>query len=351
VSGSRSRLYSPRLGAISAGEFQATLDRFDLGRFVSAEPIAAGNFGQNVYLTSTAGAYVLRGAPFDPQQFLKEQFYTDQLHAHTAAPVPWPYRLDPSPEIFGWPYVIMPRMPGIHPYDDRDRSRLSADDRLQIAIAMGETLAEMQRLTWAHAGSYDAAARTLRPFATPFADWIVARIRGCVEEAASLSDATTEGDRRWVEGLIARHRWALEVPFEPCFVMQDYKEDNAVAERVGGTWRVGGVFDYADAYFGDGEVDLARPVAMYFEDDPSLELARAFVRAYAERKELRPGRAERFQVYSLLDRVLCWQFGHRHGVWWEPTLSLREWASPYVYLDVFASGAQPASAARGAGTH
>ena len=330
-----SRIYSPRLGAISPGQFQAALDRFDLGQFIRAEPIVAGNFGQNVYLMSTAGAHVLRGAPFDPQQFLTEQFYTDQLHARTGAPVPWPYRLDPSTEIFGWPYVIMPRMPGIHPYDEEDRRRLSPPDRSRIAWAMGETLAEMQRLTWPYAGRYDAAARVVRPFAVPFPEWIIARIRACVDEAASLSDATTEADRRWVEELIARHRWALEVPFEPCFVMQDYKEDNAVAERVGGTWRVGGVFDYADAYFGDGEVDLARPVAMYFEDDPSLELARAFVQAYAARGRLRRGYAERYEVYALLDRVLCWQFGHRHGVWWSPELSLEAWARPYVDLDVF----------------
>lgn len=346
-----SRIYSPRLGAISPGQFQAALDRFDLGRFVGAAPITAGNFGQNVYLTSTAGAYVLRGAPFDPQQFLKEQFYTDQLHAKTNAPVPWPYRLDPSTEIFGWPYVIMPRMPGIHPYDGEDRCRLTAADRRQIAWAMGETQAEMQRLTWPYAGSYDAATRAVRPFGTPFADWIIARIHACVDEAASLSDATTERDRRWVEDLIARHRRALAVPFEPCFVMQDYKEDNAVAERVDGTWRVGGVFDYADAYFGDGEVDLARPVAMYFEDDPGLELARAFVQAYAARRGLRPGYGERYEVYALLDRVLCWQFGHRHGVWWEPTLSLEAWAGPYVYLDVFGSGAASASAARETATY
>ncbi|MCU0522320.1 MAG: aminoglycoside phosphotransferase family protein [Anaerolineae bacterium] len=335
---SAARVYSARLGAISPGQFQLALDRFGLGQFVSAEPIFAGNFGQNVYLTSTAGAYVLRGAPFGPDQFLQERYFTDQLHAHTGAPVPWPYRLDPAIDIFGWPYVVMPRMPGIHPYNAHERDQLSTEDRLAIARAMGETLAEMQRLISVCAGRYDAATQAVRPFAQAFGDWVIAMIRDCVEEAAHLSDATTDGDRAWVETVIARNRRALEVPFVPCFVMQDFKEDNAVAERVADTWRISGVFDYQDAYFGDGETDLARPVAMYFEDDPGLTLARAFVQAYAERKALRPGFAERFKVYSLLERVLCWQFGQRHGVWWKPELSLQAWARPYIDLQVFGSG-------------
>lgn len=37
-----SREYSTRLGVISDEQLQAALDRFDLGRFVAAEPIANG---------------------------------------------------------------------------------------------------------------------------------------------------------------------------------------------------------------------------------------------------------------------------------------------------------------------
>ena len=105
--------YSHRLGELSGAQFQAALDRFDLGQFIRAEPISAGNFGQNVYLTSATGEYVLRGAPFWPYQFPRERFFTDLLHARTRAPVPWPYLLDPEDDIFGWSYVIMPRMPGL----------------------------------------------------------------------------------------------------------------------------------------------------------------------------------------------------------------------------------------------
>jgi fructosamine-3-kinase len=88
-----------------------------------------------------------------------------------------------------------------------------------------------------------------------------------------------------------------------------------------------------DAYLGDGEQMLVRSVAMYAEQD--VDLAREFVRAYVRCRPLRPGFAERFPIYMLFDRTLLWQFGQRHGVWWEPSLTLKAWASPYTSLLVF----------------
>jgi hygromycin-B 7''-O-kinase len=335
------RRYSERLGVLSPAQFQAALDRFDLGQFVQAEPISAGNFGQNVFLTSTTGEYVLRGAPFYPSQLPKERFFTQQLHEYTRAPVPWPYRLDPSAAIFGWSYVLMPRMPGLQLSDPGVRRTLGQEDRRGIARAMGGTLAELHRLEWSCAGEYDLETDTIRPFPTTYGEWIISSIHGFVQAAVSLSDRTTEADVKWVDTLIAQNRTALDVPFQPCFVMSDYKEDNAVVECQGGTWVVSGVFDYMDAWMGDGEQTLVRSVTIYAEQD--IELAREFVRAYmraythahGRARSLRPGYAERFPIYMLYDRTLIWQFGQRHGVWWDPSLTLREWASPYTSLLVF----------------
>jgi aminoglycoside phosphotransferase (APT) family kinase protein len=327
------RKYSERLGTLSDAQLQAALDRFQLGQLVRAEPISAGNFGQNLFLTSTTGEYVLRGAPFYPHQFPQERFFTRQLYEWTHAPVPWPYLRDPSDAIFGWSYVIMPRMPGMQLSDPEVRAGLSGADRLVIARAMGETLAEMHRLTWPTPGTYDLASDTIQPFETNYAGWAISLIRECIEAAIPLSDRTTDADVAWVEAVIARNRPALDVPFRPCFVNMDYKEENVVVQRVGPTWRVSGVFDYMDAHFGDGELDLARCVAVYSEAD--VALARAFVRTYTHLRPLRPGFAGRFQVYMLVERLLCWQFGQRHGVWWQPDLTLREWVEPYVSLEVF----------------
>ena len=65
----KTQWYSPRLGALSEQQFQAALDRFALGRLISAERVRFGNMGQQVFLTSTQGTFVLRGAPFDATQF------------------------------------------------------------------------------------------------------------------------------------------------------------------------------------------------------------------------------------------------------------------------------------------
>jgi hygromycin-B 7''-O-kinase len=55
--------YSKRLGAISPAQFRAALERLGLGDFVRAEAVPFGLFGQNVFVGSTQGEFVLRGVP------------------------------------------------------------------------------------------------------------------------------------------------------------------------------------------------------------------------------------------------------------------------------------------------
>src|ERR1700730_7093772 len=134
-------IISKRLGPLRTEQFDAALARFDLGKFIRAELIPFGLFGQNVFVTSTAGEFVLRGSPHFEWQFPTERYFVDLLHEKTAVPVPSPYLIDESPEIFGWSYVLMPRMPGIQVDDPKVKGLLSRADRRQMAHAMGETLA------------------------------------------------------------------------------------------------------------------------------------------------------------------------------------------------------------------
>jgi len=330
--------YSKRLGVLSRDQFQAALDRFDLGTLRHTEPVPFGNFGQNAFLTSTKGEYVLRGVPHYSWQFPKERFFTQLLHERTPVPVPWPYLLDSSDDIFGWSYAIMPRMPGVQLIDPDVRGTLGAKDKCGIASAMGMTLARMHTLVWSYAGEYNLETNAIQPLCVDYGEWVISRIHHYLQLAISLSDRTTDADIKWVERLIAQGREALAVPFRPCFVMQDYKEGNAVAECRDGIWHVSGVFDFMEPYFGDGETDLSRQVAAYADED--LELARTFVRAYVEQacvcnRPLRSGFTERFPIYMLLDRLIIWQFAQRHRVWWDARLTLREWASQYTSLRVF----------------
>ena len=167
------RVYSQRLGALTPQQFQATLTRFGLGTFVSATPVAQGLFGQNVFVQSTQGDYVLRGVPHYPWQFPKERFGARLLHERTQVPVAYPYILDASTDIFGWPYLLMPRLHGSSPADHQ----WTDAERLDIAQALGQNLLHLNQLTWPFAGAYDLSSDTIQPFGEGFAEWIVADIR------------------------------------------------------------------------------------------------------------------------------------------------------------------------------
>jgi len=351
------RVYSERLGVISDEQFQMALDRFNLGRFIQAQSIPFGNFGQNVFVSSTQGEYVLRGSPHFWWQFPTEQFFTRQLHERTSVPVPWPYLIDSTSDIFGWSFVIMPRMSGLQLEDAESQKRLGDTERWSIARALGENLANMQQVTWPIVGRYNAATDTVEPFelahelAHPFPVESSTQQAGITSTILSYSErvqavlrqllirsqacnplTTTSGDILWVEEQIAQAQDALHEPFEPCLLMQDYKEGNLVVTQQGQEWRVSGVFDLMGAHFGDGEADLSRPIAEYLNRDP--QLAYELFDAYRKQKPLRPGFAKRFPIYMLLDRAILWEFFQRHNMrWWDEHWTFRNWAGQYISPD------------------
>ncbi len=354
----KGRMYSQRLGVFSDEQFQEAFERFNLGRLIQAEPVPFGHFGQNVFVSSTEGEYVLRGQPHFWWQFPTEQFFTRQLHERTDVAVPWPYLIDPTTDIFGWSYVIMPRMPGLQLADTQVKDQLVATDRLGIAQALGENLARMQEVTWPFAGRFDAVTNTVEQFelvhelAWPFPIGSDARLVGMAPTIISYNErvkvclrhhltraqecnnaATTVEDLLWVEGFIDDAQDALNDAFEPCLLMEDYKEGNVVVTQSDERWRVSGVFDLMSAHFGDGEADLSRPIAEYLNEDP--QLAREFLSGYRKRKTLRSGFAERFPIYMLLDRAILWEFFQRHGLrWWDESWTFRNWAGQYISPDV-----------------
>lgn len=327
---SKGREYSHRLGVLTPRQFQAALTRFGLGDFVDATPVSRGLFGQNVFVTSTQGDYVLRGAPHYPWQFPKERYGATLLHAHTQVPVAYPYLLDTAPDIFGWPYLLMPRLHGISPADSH---LLTEADQFEIVRAMGENLARLHMLTWPLAGGYDLASDMLQPFEEGFAEWIVADIRRWLAAARGNGAATTDDDVSWTEQVIRNAQAALAVGFQPCFVMNDYNPGNLLVDRVQGAWQVTGLFDLMEYYCGDGEADLMRVIAIYLEEGQQhyVQLAQAFTRAYLTERPARPGFAERYELYMLRDRLIAWDYGTRPGIDWYPEYhSFREYAETYT---------------------
>ncbi len=347
------RMYSQRLGLISDEQFQAALDRFSLGKFVQAEPIPFGLFGQNVFLNSDTGSFVLRGAPHFPWQFPTERFYAQQLHERTQVPVPWPYLFDSTEDIFGWSYAIMPRMQGLQLEDPQVREQLSKDERRALARTFGENLALMQELHWPFSGRYNAETDTVQSFElraeltwpfpvesdtrvaqlspTPisYAERVIALIRHLLAVSQAYNNRTTNADITWVEGLLTNGQKALQEDFQPCFVMEDYKHGNMLVARKSGIWSVSGLFDLMEGHFGAGEADLSRLTATYIDNDP--QLAREFISAYMSQRPPRPGFAERFPLYMLLDRLIIWSFIQRSGlIPWNERWTFRDWASRYV---------------------
>ena len=319
--------YSHRLGVLHDAQFAAALERNRLGRFVAAAPVVGGLFGQNVFVTSTDGEFVLRGAPHYDWQFAAEAFFVDLLHRHTKVPVPWPYCIDATSDIFGWPYVLMPRMPGINLADPAVRSELSERDKCGVAAALGDTLIDLQALTHPHYGAYDPAIGTIRAAPGSFADWAIARNDEWIARCDAASDALTAGDRAWIADIVAAARPALAATGAPTFVHHDYKDGNCTFVRVGDTWRVGGVFDLMECYFGDGEEDLVRSIQQYSTAGPAR--VQAFVDAYRARLPLRAGYPQRLAFYLLADQLVFWEYGQRNHVWFTPGQSFRAYAEPF----------------------
>jgi hygromycin-B 7''-O-kinase len=323
------RVYSQRLGALTPHQFQTALTRFGLGTFVDATPVSQGLFGQNVFVRSSQGAYVLRGAPHYPWQFPKERFGATLLHERTQVPVAYPYLLDTSTDIFGWPYLLMPRLHGTSPAD----RHLTDLEQLDIAQALGHNLVHLHQLTWPVAGAYDLTKNSIQPFDEGFARWIVADIRRWLAAARANGDATTDDDMMWIEHVIGEAHSALARAFQPCFVMNDYNPGNVLVNRIHGSWRVSGLFDLMEYYFGDGEADLMRLIAVYLEQGQQhgVRLAHAFATTYLTQKPARAGFAERYAFFMLRDRLIAWEYGTRPGNnWFAHCQSFRDYAEPFT---------------------
>ncbi len=323
--------YSKRLGKISPEQFQAALHRLDLGDFVRAEPVSFGLFGQNVFVTSTQGEFVLRGVPHYPWQFPTERFFADKLHERTRVPVPHPYLLEASTDIFGWSFVIMPRLVGLQLQDKTIRSQFSLADRLEVARTLARTLMEAQKLTWEYAGSYDLETEQVKPFECSYREWVLKNIHEKMTASQSYNDHTTASDLHWIQSVIAAASPVLHLPYQPCAVLADYGEHNSVVLQTLAGWQVSGVFDLMTAHMGDGQADLSIQVTAYLRENEAL--ADTYVNEYLRLKPIQPGFVQHQQLYMLDLTLGFWRYWQRHegGIPGEPkTLTFEQYARPSV---------------------
>lgn len=327
-----STMYSTRLGSITPEQFQKALQRLGLGDFVNAEPIPYGLFGQNVYLTSSTGEYVFRGAPHSSWQFPTERFFTDLLHQHTYTPVPYPYLFDPSIDIFGWGYIVMPRLPGIVLQNKEIKAQLSVEDRLEIARAVARALIEVQKMNWDCSGSYQAETNRILPYEIHYRERVVQHIHEKLEASCSYNANTTLHDIEFVEGIVNRLGSVLHHSFQPTVVLGDYGEHNLVVEKNNNHWKVSGVFDLMTAHFGDGAADLSGPVMGYLKED--INLADAFVQEFLSYRPAVNGLVDLQQLYMLDLALSIWRHFQKHegGLPEDTTkkMTFRQWVKPFI---------------------
>ncbi len=313
---------------ISDEQFQAALQRLELGDFVRAEPVSFGLFGQNVFVTSTKGEFVLRGLPHYPWQFPTEVFFVELLHQRTQLPVPYPYLLEPSTDIFGWSFVLMPRLNGLQMQDPVILSHLSPADRLEVPRALARALLEIQTITWDCAGAFDPDTGQVKPFEPPYSKHILQKIRGNMAACRTYNDHTTDSDLAWIESILSAALPFLDLPHKNTVVHADYGEHNSLLSRTASGWEVSAVFDWMTAHMGEGQSDLSSPVMAYMREDEAL--ADAFVHEYLREKGISPGFAALQQFYMLdlsLNTWRHWQRNHNGVPGEAETLTFVEYAS------------------------
>ncbi len=334
-----SREYSKRLGVISDEQLQAALDRFDLGRLQSAEPAIGGLFGQNIMLTTTAGEFVFRGAPhWDPDgnydwQFQKEQLFSRIVHeSGTGPPVPWPYLIEESEEIFGWNWAIVPRVPGFSMVAEAGHE-FSGDERWGQAAALGSGLAALHTVKLAEPAAYDRTVGALKPLAVPYGEYVRDTIEQLLAQSRQASPATTHEDVEWVREIVERGMPAFGEPFTPVVIHLDYSENNTVLDVVDGTWRLAGIVDWMTAEVGHPEADLCRPLAHV--SYRGLDEHRPLMEAYRAVHPAVDGFEERLPVFMVSERLLVWGYGQRNKVWFPEGLTLRRWLEPFLDPDLY----------------
>ena len=304
------RKYSERLGVIDPGQLFEVAEMFELGDVLSAEAMPGGLFGQNLALHTSEGEFVLRGNPHGHVQLVKERRVAEFIDERSPLPAPWPYEVADDTEIFGWTFAVMPLLPGES--GEVIRGVAEETERAALATAMGEALAELHEATADFAGPYDAQLDDFIEM-DDFGEWALHRFEHWRNACRSVNALSTEAEL-WLDELVEQCAPALGEPFTPVLVHHDFKPGNLNFERENGGFVASGVFDLFEAYLGDGEEDIVR---MLWSVEPYER--RRFVDAYVAVNPLRPGAADRLALYAVCDWMVIWEYGRRHGIWFEDT--------------------------------
>ena len=322
------REYGKRLGVLTADQLQAACDRFGLGRALAADAVPQGLFGQNVFLSTSKGEFVLRGCPHFDWQLPKERLVARMLHERTTLKAPWPYHVELDPSVFGWPYAVMRRVPGVVEGADGE------DEHLQVARALGHALAALHAIEADAPAYYDLSRDAFVPFPMSHEERVVGLVTERRDAVRDLRSAAMQPeDERWIDEIVEAARPELRGSFTTRYVHHDFKPNNVLCEKTPKGWVARGVVDLMEGYFGDPEEDLVRSIGTLARFDRSLP--NAFVAAYGALRPLRAGHRARYRLYQLHDCLVFWDYGQRNRIWFQSEQHFRDFARGFVGLDPF----------------
>ncbi|ASN06478.1 phosphotransferase family protein [Virgibacillus necropolis] len=320
---------SNKLGVVTTAQLQLMLDRFDLGKLISFEKTAHGAMGQTMFISSTAGDFVLKGNPLFPGQFVEEKFFIENIQKRTKVTVSTPFMIDDAEDIFGWSYSVMPRLTGEHMNSPQMKASPSKAGKLKIAELIAETLTEFHSWKVQQFGEFETKSFTVRPFKGTYTTWLCNRIRFWLNDAKKYSVITSE-DILWVETLLEGTKPYLDALSSPTFVMGDFKSGNFLLKRGTDGWKISGVFDFTNSYFGDPLSDLIKMLIIYL-DNGEQEVAKHLLSVYLRGSEDKHAVRQRIRVHMLQQRILDWGCAKAIGmVTWDDNLSFSNWVESYT---------------------
>ncbi|WP_284139363.1 aminoglycoside phosphotransferase family protein [Virgibacillus sp. LDC-1] len=324
---------SNKLENINDQQIKQMVDKQGLGQFISAQRTAQGAMGQTMYVCTTKGDYVLKGNPLYEGQLKEEKYFIEQLHKHTDIPVPVPYILDESEDIFGWNYAIMPRLSGYHLTDKQLYEKLPYEEKIKIAERIAHTLTAFHQWRVRDCGELNPLTCSITPFQEGYQAWLYKRIYFWLQDATKYSLILPK-DIAWVQHILDTSQSAFAAFSSPCFVMGDFKPGNFLVDHTETEgWKVSGVFDFTNAYFGDPLSDLIKLVTLYIdkeEESIALHLMKTYINGCMhsyEKTEIK----QRLMVHMLHQRILDWGCAKAiNKVDWDNDLAFFIWASRYT---------------------
>jgi Ser/Thr protein kinase RdoA (MazF antagonist) len=312
------------LDKLDAESVQAAADRFDLGTVVRWAPLAGGSVGNVFGLTTVAGRFVLRACipPLDPDALQRERYFARAVHERSSLAAPWPYLIDPSSEIFSWPYAITPHLPGrtLHYQMDLEWRGVGA--------ALGRAVAELDEVAWPAVGEWDAASDDIVPVDATPADWLLERVEALERRVAETSEPLDAASLAYVDDAV-RAALPLIGEFPPTYVHGDLGIGNFVAEDTDDAVAFTGVFDLGEGYCADPDENVAGLWWPLYWGRAGA--AAGFLEGHRAVRPPRPGQDERLRAYDVFGMLKNWETGRRERFpWYGSARTFREWSEPLL---------------------